>query len=375
VTPTETLRQLVRAWAGVSPAPDRAPDDPAAVWRLLWAHHLEAALGPLLPSAARIPSTDESVTAARERTVQLLLELERVAPALAADDCRPVVLKGAALALAHYPDPAQRWFVDLDILVPPDRVDRACRTLAGLGYRIADTRVPVDLYDEFHLHRILEGPRGAVVEVHWALTLPGSVYGHDAAGVRERSREIALGRGVCRVAAPEDQVVQAVYQHVADGFVDLRRVLDLVLLARELDDAGWRRVAALAEAGRMSRGLALWLHVAAKILGRPVREDLWFRSPLGERTWQAVASLDVAGGCLDRRAAFTRGYVEFLHLMLVPGRWRRWRELWRDLLPDDERVVGAGEVPGRLESWPKRARAGLRNGGALARVAWRAWRG
>lgn len=375
MTPTETLRQLVRAWAGVTPAPAEPPADPAAVWRLLWAHHAEAALGPLLPAAARISRTDESVTTARERTLQLLLELERVAPALEAAGCRPVVLKGAALALAYYEDPAQRWFVDLDILVPRDRVGCACDALAELGYRPLETAVPVDLYDEFHLHRILEGPGGVVVEVHWALTLPGSVYSYDTEGVRERSRELALGGGACRVASPEDQVLHAVYQHVADGFVDLRRVLDLALLAGELDEAGWRRVATLAVTGRMERALTLWLDVAGRILGRPVKDDLWIKSPVGPRTWRAATNLGVAEGLLDRRATCTRGYVAFLHLLLVPGRWRRWRELWRDLVPDDERIVGTGAVPGRWEMLPRRLRAGLGNGRALARVAWKAWRG
>jgi len=375
VTPTASLRQLVRTWAGVVPPPVEPPADPADLWRLLWDHHVEAALGPLLPPQARNDRTDAVVVEARGRTVHLLLELERLAPVLAAADCRPVVLKGAALALSHYRDPAERWFVDLDVLVPRDRVETACRALGEMGYGPLETRVPVTLYDEFHLHRILAGPGGVVVELHWALTLPGSIYSYDTDGVRERSREVPIGRTTCRVASPEDQVIHAVYQHVADGFVDLRRVLDLALLAEDLDGAGWRRVAALADAGRMDRALALWLDVAESTLGRPVKDDLWFQSPLGERAWSAVRSLDVAAGCLSRRAATTPGYVDFLHLLLVPGRWRRWRELWRALLPDDERVVGAGHVPGRLGGWPGRVRAGLCNARDLVRVGWVAFRG
>ncbi|MCP4573769.1 MAG: nucleotidyltransferase family protein [bacterium] len=374
MTPTESLRQLVRAWAGVVPVPTAPPSDPGGLWRLLWDHHVEAALGPLLPAAARNEHTDAAVAQARARTTQLLLELERLAPALEAAACRPVVLKGAALALSHYRDPAERWFVDLDVLVAPDKVDRACAALGELGYRTLETHVPVKLYDEFHLHRILEGPGNTVVEIHWALTLPGSVYAYDTDGVRERACEAALGGTTCRVAAPEDQVLHAVYQHVADGYADLRRVLDLELLSRSMDETAWRRVADLAEAGRMSRPLALWLDVAASILGRPVKDDLWIHSPLWPRARRAVANLNVADGCLSRRATTTPGYVEFLHLLLVPGR-SRWRELWRALVPDDERVVGAGHVPGPLGGWPGRIRAGLHNGRDLVRVAWVACRG
>lgn len=374
MTPTESLRQLTRVWAGVVPSAG-PPSDPAGLWRLLWDHHVEAALDPLLPPEARNERTEAAVQAARGRTIQLLLELERLIPALAAANCRPVVLKGAALALGYYRDPAERWFVDLDVLVPRDRVDHACAVLGELGYRPLETNVPVRLYDEFHLHRILAGPGGSVVEVHWALTLPGSVYRYDTDGVRERSREETLGGATCRVASPEDQVIHAVYQHVADGFIDLRRVLDLVLLAGALDDAGWRRVAALADECRMSRALALWLDVAASILGRSVKDDLWIRSPLWPRARRMAASLDVAAGCLSRRAATDPGYAEFLHLLLVPKWWRRWRELWRALMPDDERVVGAGRDPGSRGGWPRRIKAGLRNGRNLTRVAWAAYRG
>ena len=79
VTPTASLRQLVRTWAGVVPAPVEPPADPAGLWRLLWDHHVEAAFGPLLPPQARNDRTDAVVAEARGRTVQLLLELERLA--------------------------------------------------------------------------------------------------------------------------------------------------------------------------------------------------------------------------------------------------------------------------------------------------------
>lgn len=49
-------------------------------------------------------------------------------------------LKGAALALTIYPDPALRPMIDLDVLVPVDQCAEALRLLQGLGYTRDDVR-------------------------------------------------------------------------------------------------------------------------------------------------------------------------------------------------------------------------------------------
>ena len=58
--------------------------------------------------------------------------LVRAADALDAAALPYLVLKGAALAHRWYPDPAQRLFADLDIVVPSGRVRDASRILADL---------------------------------------------------------------------------------------------------------------------------------------------------------------------------------------------------------------------------------------------------
>ena len=69
------------------------------------------------------------------RAVQLESELLRLAPAL--EHLGAVVLKGAVLAHAAYPDPLLRPFTDIDLLVPGDQIDHAIVVLATHGYQRA----------------------------------------------------------------------------------------------------------------------------------------------------------------------------------------------------------------------------------------------
>ena len=132
---------------------------PPRIADLLRNHHLESALLPLVPASARTPEMDEDRTDARHRTAWLLMELERILPPLERAGCSPVVLKGAALAVAHYTDPLDRWFVDTDLLVHRDRVDAACIAMEDLGYTPLEGDRYESYYDRHHLHRVMVGRR------------------------------------------------------------------------------------------------------------------------------------------------------------------------------------------------------------------------
>lgn len=365
----ELLRALVRRWAGTEPARSWSSRDADLLWPALAEHRVEATLGAVLLASLPDEAHQAAVAAGRERTACLLLELERILPAVRTAGCEPVLLKGAGLALAAYADPHERWFVDLDLLVPPEHVTAVCAVLESRGYRPFRSRNDWAYYDRHHLHRILVGPAGAVVEVHWAVTVPSSAYRYDAQGLRDRAREAPLGRGRCRVAAPADQVVHALYQHIADGFVDLRRVLDLVLLARAMGPAEWDDAHQLIRAAGMDRAYELLLHAMKSIVGLSLPALPAPRRPLGPVAWRLLGTLDVPTGCLNRRSARVPAYNVFLHLVLLPTLRYRLRELGR-LTASSQAYDGRrdGTRGGPLAALA-RIRTGLGNLRALGRVA------
>jgi len=329
------VKNLLGAWSrdpggrSTEPVPLLDGVDAADVCDLLLAHHLQVLADPFLPDQVKSLSFREGLASSRERTAFLLLELERILPAVTWADCRPVVLKGGALAQGQYTRPDQRWFLDLDILVPRGQVDEVCRRLEAVGYRRIDGNRDPLYYERHHLHRMMVGPQGSTVEVHWALTLPGSHYQFDVPGVFNRAREAKLGRQTMQAASPVDQVLHAVYQQIADGFVDLKRLCDLTLLVQGL--SGEEKLYLVKESQRTNMGVGLWLslHMVKHVLGAKV---LWPEVETlapGWLTTRTLRGLEVERGMLERRAETVDGYSSLLHLLMLNRPSERLRDTGR----------------------------------------------
>lgn len=374
------LQSLLQAWldtpAGAPAQPVPAPGelDPEAIRRLLIEHHVEVALGPYLPLNLHTEAFRQSVMAASQRTAFLLLELERILPTITWEDCRPVVLKGAALAATLYPDPAQRWFLDLDVLVPRNHLDEACRRLEKCGYRHSrGLRDPL-YYERYHFHRIMNGPQGSVLEVHWDLTTQNSVYDFDVEGVYERARPARMGKLTVHVAALVDQVLHGVYQNIADGYLDLRRVMDMGLIMRELSEEDWLYLVKESKRDQMGTAFETWLHVVKNILGVEPPGGIPAELNPSWVTRRTLQGLDVAGGLLDRSAAKVDGYSYLLHLLFTPNAARRLQEIRNRLVPGEAQFMDSGYSPGSKPSLLRRLRLSLYHTKHLLFSGWRALR-
>jgi hypothetical protein len=376
------LVDLATAWANRAAGPVALPAGfaPAAhgpaLRAALVAHNVEVALGALLPPSLVDETFTDQCATSRARTMSLLLEAERILPLVGRHAERPVLLKGAALALRTYPEPAQRWFLDLDLLVPRSAVGPVCQELERAGYRPLPGGRDPRFYEKYHLHRILLGPAGACVEVHWDLTLPGSVYHLSATGVTARARPDQLGRQPVWRPCAVDQVLHATYQNIADGWLDLRRVLDLALLVPALGPAERTMLVDLARHTGLERALALSLHLVKFMagVGGDLADELAPR--LGPAAWRLARGLDVAGGCLDRRGRSVEGYTSLLHLLSTPRGAQRWRELGRFLWVGEERLLDMGHRATALPGLGGRTRIGAHQLVAAARMgalASRAW--
>ena len=364
------LIDLSHAWAKGAAGPVAPPPgiDPAAVRSRLEAHNVEVTLGALLPDAMKDEAFARQVDVSRARSTDLLLECERILPLIGRHAERPVLLKGAALALRSYREPGQRWFMDLDLLLPRSAVRAACEELETAGYRPLPGGRDLKFYEKYHLHRILVGPAGACVELHWDLTVPGSVYLLSPSGVIARSKPDRLGRQLLWRPCPVDQILHATYQNIADGFLDLRRVLDLALLAPALSPAEGVMLVDLARRAGLARGLALSLHIMKQIAGIETEWMGELDHDLGPAAQRMIRGLDVAGGCLDRRARDVPGYTALLHLLTTPRDTLRLREACRLLWVGEQILLEMGYRVGSLPGAVVRSRVVAGQAKLLARV-------
>lgn len=97
-------------------------------------------------------------------------ELRRVVEAMGEAGVRAVILKGAALAYTHYPEPWCRTRADLDLLVSRDHRRAAGRALQEIGYREGDLVSGTWLMQQDLWERRLAPDAIQMVDVHVEFT-------------------------------------------------------------------------------------------------------------------------------------------------------------------------------------------------------------
>ena len=365
------LADLARAWADGRPGsvPPPADLDRDRFLRRLAGLPAAPALAAYLDLAA-LPAADRerfrrALGFARQRTTLLLLELERILPAFADAGCRPVALKGAGLALGNYLRPEDRWFIDLDLLVTREELPQAYNALERVGYRFHDTARSSRYYEEHHFHRILRNAQGIFLEVHWAVTLPASVYTFDLEALRRDAVERPLGRTTVRTPSARDQILHGVLQSIAGGYSDLRRILDLHLLDAALGDR--MQLAAYATHHNLATGLWLQYRLREELMDVAMPREIVDRCAPPPRVGRLLANLDIAGGCLTERVRHQEGYDNLVHWLCVPA-GARAREVRRFLHPDVGGLLEAGFPSSAVHDPWRRLRLSLHRLSVGARI-------
>jgi hypothetical protein len=226
---------------------------------------------------------------------RMAIQLESLREILASLDRRgidPVLLKGAALALTVYDQPALRPMQDIDLLVRAEEVDPAMTALEELGFRGIRGKLSNTFYASHHHARPMIRPGDQViVEVHRGLVPPEDGLRMDPAEALQRSVQAeALGRSL-RVLSPEDQVLHlALHLSYADRFIGrLRDLMDLhALLDAPESGLQWGLILEAATAHEVSRSLFSTFDLARRLLGTRIPEGLTAELSRGGR-WDPVA--------------------------------------------------------------------------------------
>jgi hypothetical protein len=186
------------------------------------------------PAAAPRPAGPEAHAAALLRAHVL----RAVAKALSAAGLSALLVKGAALALDVYPDPAARPMGDVDLLVrraDRDRVVAALRAAGATEHPHAGRPHSAELLAEVQLTVPL-GATSTLVEVHTSLDkLVARPVDEVAIFCRARA---APGLPGLLIPAPEDHALLVALHAANDGLRHPIAFLDLELLLRRGLDAG-----------------------------------------------------------------------------------------------------------------------------------------
>ena len=292
----------------------------------------------------------------------LLLEhlLVELSSAMTEAGLPTVVLKGAAVADAFYPDRSWRSFGDLDLLIPTADWRPACEVLMGLGFRriIPEPRPGFD--ERFGKGASFEDARKLQVDLHRTLAMGPFGLWIDPEALLEGTTVFPMKDASLRRLDDANALIHACI-HAALGrqyprLVPLRDVLQIAWSGR----VDWELFSSRMLAWRLTAPVSHAMHTASATLGVSLPDDV-----------NDVLSTPV--GAIERRAlrAYTtdrkrRGGPELSALWAIPG-FRSRVAFVRAMLFPDRRFL---EAEGRSGTLRRRWMVPLRwAGAAFRRVA------
>ena len=204
-------------------------------------------------------------------------ELQQILSVCAQEGINVILLKGAYLAKQVYPGMGLRPMSDMDLLVKPADLQRACVITEKLGYTTSHSySQKVEM--EFHRHMPIYKKGGFfAIEWHWQINEPGSPYDIKTDELWEQAIPMEISGLPCFGLAREDLLLHLALhltgQHTFS--LPLRSLVDIDILLRvDSQRIDWQVVIDRARHSHLERCLYLTLRLAQECFGTPLPEML-----------------------------------------------------------------------------------------------------
>jgi hypothetical protein len=231
----------------------------------------------------RVLSNAAALALSMERTV------ETVHAALGASGIPALLLRGPAVSKRYYPAETLRFFRDIDLLVPKDRLQQAAEVLRSLGYK---PDRDLDYWGKRGEWPFSDGTR--IVELHWE-AYPSPFDELDGL----RGEELWQGHDTIEVGSANvaclsrdhlllSSMLHAAYEHYFDRlvrFVDIRQ-----MVKRDGDAVDWDRIGGMIRTTGTSLALVKELECMDPVLPIPV-PDSWRKGLRASAFWKTAADL------------------------------------------------------------------------------------
>jgi Uncharacterised nucleotidyltransferase len=288
----------------------------------LFARALDSGLGGILARVAvsgnrpRLAEVEGADLAARVLHGGWIDCMEEVLARCGPLGCRPLLLKGAAVALREYPEPHLRTMGDVDLLAPGPDVEPLERVLREMGFS-QPVRDPFSDDDHHHSLPFFHRQHGVWIEVHTRLFPSTSPADREPAltaeALRDRFSSVAVvGR---QQVAIMDRPLQLVYTAARwTEMISPERgifpIVDAALVTRALTPEDWQIVLSLAGDGWTASALHLMLTFLDRHALAPVPGDVLIalagRDRYSSRLTRRVLHAIVMRAVFDQRLASRR---------------------------------------------------------------------
>jgi hypothetical protein len=246
----------------------------------------------LPPPLATAISRHAAMIAARNGAA--MGEMQRLLAAFAAAHIPALPLKGAWLCQRVYGDLAARPSRDIDLLLPPDAIDRALAVLDACGYPTDTGLTHRQLHAKCRYagQLVFQRADGAfVVEPHWALAPRTLSVDIDHPGLWARARPEHAGTLTLPTLAPEDEFIMLCMHGYKEEWARLKWLSDLAGFVASHPDLDTAIITARAK----SQGLWWMVLVGLALIGEV------FAIPPPQRACDGRWPADAGGA--DRAAA------------------------------------------------------------------------
>ncbi len=282
--PSEEARYLLtalRSHFGTTDRPLACPSRGGSAWDAVAGLASEHRVLPLLVQALKrlgaIDTSDPSVSVLVDSATRNAVRnsflwdaLYELLGGLNSEGVETLVFKGPLLARDVYGDLGLRRFMDLDILVRPERVASSARILRELGYRPwfeLNPRQEEALMHFRGVHTYTRSDGTVQVDLHSRLDVsPFAMV--PTRDLWERSRTVFVEDRGCRSFSPEDELLYLCGHGCHHQWRRLAHVVDVgAVLARHGAQIDWDAVLGRARRARRVRSLGVALSLARNVLG------------------------------------------------------------------------------------------------------------
>jgi hypothetical protein len=235
--------------------------------------------------------------------------------------------KGPVLATQVYGNLALRPFIDLDILVPVDKIDPAKKLLLDKGYRISWPEIPLsEVQERAHIrskynYQFFQSDRNITLELHWGVMPRYFAFPSSPAWLWQDLYTIPLA-GTPILAFPIEKLLLILCVHGGNHLWDrVSWICDISELISRHADINWDTVFRDASRFGVQRLLLSGLRLAHDLLDARLPDEIW-------KQVQADAKVEwLAQNMMKRFAAFRWSGSGFMD---IPVYHLRSRERYRD---------------------------------------------
>ena len=246
-------------------------------------------------------------------------------------------VKGTALAQLAYGNIAIKQAYDIDVLVRPDAVVRACAVLDAAGYKRTFPTANVTperfaTWTEFSKECVFQHDRhGVIVELHWRLADNSAVLRGVTANSASRAVAVSPGRTL-RTLGDEDLFAYLCFHGAQHAWSRLKWLADLAAWLATKPPQDVERLCRAAKAAGTGRAPEQALLLCEELFGTSLPPSLAATMPKDRvnRWLVSIALSAMAGGGATQQThdrPFGNLQIFLSHFLLAPGFWRELRTI------------------------------------------------